>query len=287
MQLTQEQLKGKINNKAKESHADARAIMRIYMMERFLERMACSKYKDNFILKGGMLVISMVGTALRSTMDIDTTMRNQKLSVKEVRNIVEDIIAIRLDDGISFDVKEVFEIMDKMEYPGVRVTMNAKLSKLVSPFKIDISTGDVITPHAIEREYKLLLDKRIITLWTYNLETILAEKLQTSLVRANFNTRMRDFYDIKILLSIYEKDINAKILKKAFMATCKNRETEDVLTKGSEILTSIRSSEKLQNLWASYQKKYSYAADIQYADVIESITILASKCICSEEMLDW
>ena len=179
MQLTPEQVKGRIKNVAKENKTDARTLMRIYMMERFLERVANSRYKDNFIIKGGMLVTAMVGVALRSTMDIDTSIKNQNLSAEDARRIVDEIKDIDLGDGVTFEVKEVSNIMDEMEYPGIRFTMNVVMGKLVTPMKIDISTGDVITPRAIDYKYKLLLDERSISLWSYNLETILADKKST------------------------------------------------------------------------------------------------------------
>ena len=190
MQLTPEQVKGRIKNVAKENKADARTLMRIYMMERFLERVASSQYKDNFIIKGGMLVTAMVGVALRSTMDIDTSIKNQNLSAEDARRIVDEIKDIDLGDGVTFEVKEVSNIMDEMEYPGIRFTMNAVMGKIVTPMKVDISTGDVITPRAIEYNYKLLLDDRSISLWSYNLETILAEKLQTVLARGLLNRKI-------------------------------------------------------------------------------------------------
>ena len=208
MQLTPEQAKGRIKNLAKQKNADARVLMRIYMMERFLERISVSEYKDNFIIKGGMLVALMVGVSLRSTMDIDTSLKNQELSEEEARRIVDEIRQIDIHDGVYFEIKDVSGIMDEMEYPGVRFTMNAVMGKLATPIKIDISTGDIITPRAIKYSYKLLLEERNISLWTYNLETIFAEKLQTVLARGVLNTRMRDYYDISILLSVYEKDID-------------------------------------------------------------------------------
>ena len=270
MQLTPEQVKGRIKNVAKENKADARTLMRIYMMERFLERVANSQYKDNFIIKGGMLVTAMVGVALRSTMDIDTSIKNQNLSAEDAKRIVDDIKDIDLGDGVTFEVKEVSNIMDEMEYPGIRFTMNAVMGKLVTPMKIDISTGDVITPRAIEYNYKLLLDDRSISLWSYNLETILAEKLQTVLARGLLNTRMRDFYDIKTLLSIYEQDIDADVLKKAFEATCKKRSTENLKEEAPKIMAAVSDDAQLHTLWKSYQKKYPYAADISYEDIMES-----------------
>ena len=256
MQLTPEQVKGRIKNVAKENKTDARTLMRIYMMERFLERVASSQYKDNFIIKGGMLVTAMVGVALRSTMEIKD---------------------IDLGDGVTFEVKEVSNIMDEMEYPGIRFTMNAVMGKLVTPMKIDISTGDVITPRAIEYNYKLLLDDRSISLYSYNLETILAEKLQTVLARGLLNTRMRDFYDIKTLLSIYEQDIDVDVLKKAFEATCKKRSTENLKEKAPKIMAAVSDDAQLHTLWKSYQKKYPYAADISYEDIMESTMLLGSK----------
>ena len=277
MQLTPEQVKGRIKNVAKENKADARTLMRIYMMERFLERVASSRYKDNFIIKGGMLVTAMVGVALRSTMDIDTSIKNQNLSAEDARRIVDEIKDIDLGDGVTFEVKEVSDIMDEMEYPGIRFTMNAVMGKLVTPMKIDISTGDVITPRAIEYNYKLLLDDRSIKLWSYNLETILAEKLQTVLARGLLNTRMRDFYDIKTLLSIYEQDIDTDVLKKAFEATCKKRSTENLKEEAPKIMTAVSDDVQLHTLWKSYQKKYPYAADASYEDVMESIKCLLDK----------
>ncbi len=277
MQLTPEQVKGRIKNVAKENKADARTLMRIYMMERFLERVANSEYKDNFIIKGGMLVTAMVGVALRSTMDIDTSIKNQNLSAEDARRIVDEIKDIDLGDGVTFEIKEVSNIMDEMEYPGIRFTMNAMMGKLITPMKIDISTGDVITPRAVEYQYKLLLDDRSISLWSYNLETILAEKLQTVLARGLLNTRMRDFYDIRTLLAIYEQDIDTEVLKKAFDATCKKRSTENLKEEAPQIMAAVSDDVQLHTLWKSYQKKYPYAADISYEDIMESTMLLWNK----------
>lgn len=270
MQLTPDQVKGRIKSVAQKNKADARTLMRIYMMERFLERVAVSQYKDNFIIKGGMLVTAMVGVALRSTMDIDTSLKNQSLSAEDALRIVNEIKDIDLGDGVTFEIKEVSNIMDEMEYPGIRFTMNAVMGKLITPMKIDISTGDVITPRAVEYQYKLLLDDRSISLWSYNLETILAEKLQTVLARGLLNTRMRDFYDIRTLLAIYEQEINAEVLGRAFDATCKKRSTENLRTDVPQIIAAVENDEQLHTLWKSYQNKYPYAATISYEDIMES-----------------
>lgn len=271
MGFTPEQIKGRIKSVAKQNNADARILMRIYMMERFLERLAQSEYRDNFIIKGGILVTAMIGVAHRSTMDIDTSMKNLNLSAEDALRVVNQVKDIDLDDGVSFDVKDVSNIMDEMEYPGIRVTMNANVGRLITPLKIDISTGDVITPRAIEFNYDLLLEDRSISLWSYNLETILAEKLQTVLARGILNTRMRDFYDIRMLLDTYENKVNKVVLKDAFAATCNKRGTDHLQEQAEEIIKIIEADEQLQVLWRAYQKKYSYAAEIDYASVINGV----------------
>jgi predicted nucleotidyltransferase component of viral defense system len=277
MGFTPEQIKGRIKSVAKQNNADARTLMRIYMMERFLERLAQSEYRDNFIIKGGILVTAMIGVAHRSTMDIDTSMKNLNLSAEDALRVVNQVKDIDLDDGVSFEVKDVSNIMDEMEYPGIRVTMNANVGRLITPLKIDISTGDVITPRAIEFNYDLLLEDRSISLWSYNLETILAEKLQTVLARGILNTRMRDFYDIRMLLDTYEDKVNKAVLKDAFAATCKKRGTDHLQEQAEEIIKVIEANEQLQVLWRAYQKKYSYAADIDYASVISGV----------RQLMDW
>lgn len=277
MGFTPEQIKGRIKSVAKQNNADARTLMRIYMMERFLERLAQSEYRDNFIIKGGILVTAMIGVAHRSTMDIDTSMKNLNLSAEDALRVVNQVKDIDLDDGVSFEVKDVSNIMDEMEYPGIRVTMNANVGRLITPLKIDISTGDVITPRAIEFNYDLLLEDRSISLWSYNLETILAEKLQTVLARGILNTRMRDFYDIRMLLDTYEDKVNKAVLKDAFAATCKKRGTDHLQEQAEEIIKIIEANEQLQVLWRAYQKKYSYAADIDYASVLSGV----------RKLMDW
>ena len=277
MGFTPEQIKGRIKSVAKQNNADARTLMRIYMMERFLERLAQSEYRDNFIIKGGILVTAMIGVAHRSTMDIDTSMKNLNLSAEDALQVVNQVKDIDLDDGVSFEVKDVSNIMDEMEYPGIRVTMNANVGRLITPLKIDISTGDVITPRAIEFNYDLLLEDRSISLWSYNLETILAEKLQTVLARGILNTRMRDFYDIRMLLDTYEDKVNKAVLKDAFAATCKKRGTDHLQEQAEEIIKIIEADEQLRVLWRAYQKKYSYAAEIDYASVISGV----------RKLMDW
>lgn len=274
MQLTPDQTKGRIKRYAQEHHADARTLMRLYMMERFLERVSVSRYKDDFVIKGGVLVTAMIGVSHRSTMDIDTSIRNQTLSADRVVHIIEEIKEIDVGDGVTFEIKEAVNIMDEMEYPGIRITMNAVMGKLITPMKIDISTGDAITPHAIEYSYHLLMDDRSIRLWSYNLETVLAEKFQTILVRGLLNTRMRDFYDVRMLLSIYKDDIDTAVMKQAFDATCAKRGTPDLKESGAITMEALEKDAQMAALWCHYQKKYPYAVDITYEEVMKSMAEL-------------
>lgn len=282
MALTQEQIKGRIRNIAKDNKADARILIRIYMMERFLERVAHSQYAENFVIKGGILVTSMVGVALRSTMDIDTTIRNMNLSKSDVKTFVTEICSINLDDEVSFIIKDISDIMGEMEYPGIRVSLDAVMGKMITPIKIDISTGDVITPRAIEYDYKLLLEDRTIRLWSYNIETILAEKLQTLLSRGILNTRMRDYYDIYTLSLQYGDSINGGTLREAFHATCRKRDSMKLIESGNAIIDNIYKDSSLNRLWQAYQKKYSYATDLPYDKVVNAVKDLYIRTVQEE-----
>ena len=277
MALTKEQLKGRIKNLAKENNADPRLLMRLYMMERFIERASVSKYKDNFIIKGGILVTSLVDISLRSTLDIDSTIKNQSISENDAKRMIDDICKIDIGDGVSFEVKDSSTIMDEMEYPGIRFTLNVIMDGLITPIKIDISTGDVITPRAIEYQYNFLLEDRTATLLSYNLETILAEKLQAILNRELLNTRMRDFYDIYVLFSMYENTINVDVLKEAFYATCKKRNSINLIKNSNLLINTISNSDVLENRWNEYQKKFAYVQGISYEDTINNIKILLDK----------
>lgn len=283
MKLTPDQIKGRIKNIAKTNNADARVLLRIYMMDRFLERLAYSKYRNNFIIKGGVLVTALVGINNRSTNDIDVSIKNQNLSIDDIISIINEIKDINLDDGVKFEINDISNIMDQMEYPGVRVSMNASLDGLLTPLKIDISTGDVITPKEISFDYKLLLEDRYVQLWSYNLETVFAEKLQTILARGILNTRMRDFYDIYILVSLYNSRINKNVLNEAFINTCEKRNTKYVISDNNQILKNIENDDGLKSLWKKYQEKFQYASDIEYTDIINSISSLLNKGEKSEE----
>lgn len=262
---TTRQLKDKINNLSGGNAEKAQTLFRNYMMERFLERVSLSEYKNKIILKGGMLVASLVGLDMRATMDIDSTVTALSLSVEEAKIIVESIINIKIDDNVSFEITDAETIMDEFDYPGVRIKLNAFFENSRQPIKLDISTGDAITPAAVNYEYPLMFEDRTISVLSYNVETLLAEKLQTIIVRAETNTRMRDFYDIYII-SKNEK-INYDDLSAAFKATCKARNTEILINDTIEILNDIANSETMNKLWSNYKQRNYYVGDISWEDV--------------------
>ena len=273
MIATSRQLKDLIRNISKKKSADAQILMRNYMMERFLERISLSEYKDQFILKGGMLVAAMVGLDARATMDLDATIKGTNVSVADVEMIISKIISIPLNDGVSFRIKRISEIMEEADYPGVRVSMETKFDGVITPLKIDISTGDVITPREIKYNFKLMLEDRSIEVWAYNLETVLAEKLETVISRNVTNTRMRDFYDIYILQKLYGEQLKKEILWNVLVATARKRETLDQIESGEirEIFDEIESSPVMEKLWKTYQKNYFYAVDVPWHIVMESV----------------
>lgn len=265
------QLKDLIRNLSKKNSANAQVLMRNYMMERFLERVSLSKYRDNFILKGGMLVAAMVGLNARSTMDIDTTVKGARVDVNNIEELISSIISISLDDGVNFQIKSISEIMDEAEYPGIRVSMTTKFDGVRTPLKIDISTGDIITPKEIRYSFKLMLEDRSIDILAYNLETVLAEKMETIITRTTTNTRMRDFYDIYILRQLYKNTLNLQILHDALFATARKRETERYLADAEMVLNDVTNSPIMQKLWKAYQKKFSYASGLEWDIIMKSV----------------
>lgn len=276
---TSRQLKALVRNLTKGDSLQAQIIMRNYVMERFLERISLSKYRNNFILKGGMLVSAMVGLDTRSTMDIDTTIKNMLLSVENAKEMIEEIIAIPIDDGMTFSIKSVGKIMDEAEYSGVRANLEATLETMRTPLKVDISTGDIITPREVLYNFRLMFEERTISILAYNLETVLAEKMETVIARGVANTRLRDYYDLHILQNEYTHAMNMEQFKAAFLATSKKRNSIQLITEGNRILKEIADSEVMQGLWKSYQKKFSYAEDISWEMVMDSIEKLFEQAL--------
>lgn len=267
------QLKAKIRNVARGDSMRAQTLARIYMMERFLERCSLSPYRENIILKGGMFVASNIGLDLRSTMDIDTTFQSLTLSKEIAEKVILEIINIQLEDNVGFEIKSSRRIMEEHDYPGLRFMIDAHLDRMVQPIRIDISTGDVITPAAINYSYKLMFEERFISVMSYNIETVLSEKMHAILSNDTANTRMRDYYDVYMLLAEKKDSIQEDILRVAFSSVCKKRGFLGF--NAMDIITRIRQDEHLSSLWNDYRKDNYYVGALEWDEVIVGTVELA------------
>ena len=261
-------LKGKIKNYAKSNNINAQVVLQNYMFERLLNRLSVSEYKEKFVVKGGMLIAAIVGLDTRSTMDLDATLRNLPLTEGKLNEAIRSICAIDLKDDVIFEVKTIDAIRQDDIYGGYRVRLDALYDTIVTPLSIDISTGDVITPEAVKYEFSGMFDETVcISLWGYNIETVIAEKVETILRRGVFSTRPRDYYDIYILGTTQKYDVET--LKEALKATAQHRGSTEQIADMEGILKQISESEDLKDMWEKYRKKYPYASDITYEDVLE------------------
>jgi len=266
-------LKAKIRNIAKQKNIPAQVIMQNYMFERLLVRLSASEYKEKFVLKGGMLVAAIVGLDNRATMDMDTTLKNLPLTPEAIRSALEDVCDIAFDDGVVFEIGTISPIREDDIYGGYRVMLNAKFDTLLTPLSIDVSTGDAITPHAVQYNFSEIFDdEKSYELWAYNIETVMAEKVETILRRGVFNTRPRDFYDTYILTTTQKFD-NA-VFADALSATAKHRGTTEQIADVPSILYNIEESPELKTMWGKYRKQFSYAKDITYEQIMDSIKTL-------------
>jgi predicted nucleotidyltransferase component of viral defense system len=275
------QLKALVRNLSQQSHVAAETLLRNFMLERFLERIAVSAYRHSFILKGGMLIAAMVGIDSRSTMDMDATIKGQALSSTAIAAIMAEILAAPVDDGMAFTLRSIEEIREEAEYPGFRVSIGAVLDRTEQTLKIDITTGDAITPKEMAYRFKLMFENRSISILAYNLETILAEKFETAIARGVTNTRMRDFYDMYILTTT--QPFQPETFRAALQKTAGRRGTVDQMRAMADTIETIASSPVVQGHWRRYQMKYSYAADVTWAMAMEALKNLAAKALRADD----
>jgi predicted nucleotidyltransferase component of viral defense system len=265
------QLRSKIKNLALKNKIPAQAVLQNFMLERLLERITVSKYKDIFILKGGMLIASMIGIDSRTTMDMDATLRGYPLSDETIRAIFTDICAISLDDDVVLTLNYIIPIREEDEYGGYRLAVTARYETINTPLKIDITTGDIITPEAVLYSFHSSFEEKRIEIWAYNIETILAEKVETILRRSVLNTRPRDFYDVHILMRTHHRVINKDIFIAALNATAQKRASVTALQDRKKILHAIQSDLLMRRRWDLYCKENFYANSIEFDDVINSV----------------
>ena len=263
------QLKAQIKNLALINHVPAQAILQNFMLERLLERISISKYKDMIVLKGGMLIASMVGINSRTTMDMDATLQGFPLSEETIRVAFIDICALHLNDEVMLVLDRVVPIRDDDEYGGYRVSITAKYETIITPLKMDITTGDIITPGAVRYTFHSNFENKRFNIWAYNNETILAEKVETILRRSVLNTRPRDFYDVYIIMKTQHPKINKKVFSVALNATSEKRGSLLALQEKEAIFRTIQSDAVMRQRWEIYCKENYYAKGIGFDEVID------------------
>lgn len=268
---TSKQLKDLINNKAKKFNLSPQILLTRFFMERFLERISLSKYKNNFILKGGILISSMVGVDFRMTKDIDLTIKNIPLNEVFIKNALIEITNIEIDDGTTFKLLDLQSIREEFEYSGFRARFSCVLDKTQNTIQLDITTGDVITPSEVKYSYELLIEKRKINITCYPIETILAEKVESILSKNITTTRMKDFYDCYMLGKLYIDEINREDLIKAIKNTARTRKTEFIFDNIQKTINLIENDESLKFLWTAYSSQFDYAKEIKFESLIEEI----------------
>ena len=264
-------IKNRIKKMCNGDNKKSYLFLRIFFMENFIKRISFSKYKDNIVIKGGILVTQELGISSRVTKDIEATIKNYNLTIEDVELLIMELVNMSIDDGINYYVESIDRIMDEHDYPGIRVSMIGTLGETKQSFKIDFSTGDIITPSEIEYRFNCSFDDRPIVIKAYNVETLLAEKIETILDRNITNTRMRDFYDIHMFFSLKKDRIDFMKLKAALKATSKNRNTIQIIDNAKEYIDLIANDEYLKLHWNNYKNDNGYVGNVEYGDTILSL----------------
>ena len=279
--MNKDKLKSIISKKANGDNNLSAQLYQMYFFEHILDRLSKSKYKHNIILKGGLLLSSIIGVDVRTTKDMDATLKSLPLEREEVTQIIRDLLSIDLDDGIDFKIEDVKDIRQESEYGGFKINILATMSTLKVYLAIELTTGDKITPREIEYNYNCHFEDKKIPILAYTLETVIAEKYQTIIARDIYNTRMKDFYDIYVLIKENTEKIDFKNLVMAIKNTFKNRETELNIEDIREQLSNMKTSEQLIKLWGKYQITAPYSSDISFDSLFDSLEYITN--ILSEE----
>ena len=267
-------LKVKVSNIALSTNIPNKYLIQSFMFEALLKRISVSKYKDKFIIKGGLLLSSIFGVNLRSTMDLDTTIKGLPLDRTTITKVVNEIISIDLKDNIKLEIENIKDIREEELYSGFNINLKAEFDGLRTNLMIDITTGDVITYKEVQFEYKTLFDNEIVNIMTYNYETIIAEKFEAIISRNIDNTRMKDYYDLYMFVNLKWNDIDKTILRKAIFNTSEKRETLNYIENADKYIELINEDSKLKSLWKNYQNNYAYAKDISFENTIAAIKVI-------------
>ena len=273
---TPEQLKGTIRSMAEKKNLRAQEVLQMFLFERVLERLANSAYKNNFILKGGLLISSMIGIGERTTMDMDTTVRGIQMEEDEIVSAVKEILSVDVNDGIVFEYQSIEPIREDDAYNNFRVHLRAKYGKIDSPMKIDVTTGDVITPAAVQYEFPMLFDEKTVPVMAYTLETVLAEKYETIIRRNIGTTRARDYYDLHTLFRSRRSEVRPDVLKDAVLHTAKKRDSVQDIEDCRDIIKEIREEPHMYLLWDNYISENKYIGELEFHVVLDTVEEVAN-----------
>lgn len=272
---TPEQLKGAIRSMAAKKNLRAQEVLQMFLFERIIDRLAASSFRDNFILKGGLLISSMIGIGERTTMDMDTTVRGIQMEEDEIVSAVKEIIAMDVGDGISFEFQKIEPIREDDAYNNFRVHLRAKYGKIDSPMKIDITTGDIITPAAIRYDFPFVFEEKTVSVMAYTLETVLAEKYETIIRRNIGTTRARDYYDLHTLYRSRKDVVQMEVLRAAVIHTAEKRDSVDDIMDWRDILKDICEEPQLYLLWDNYAADNKYIGDLKFNEVLDTVDEIA------------
>jgi predicted nucleotidyltransferase component of viral defense system len=272
--MNPDKVKVTIKTMANNLGVDAQELWQMFFLERLLERISLSEYKNNFIVKGGFLIASMIGISSRSTKDIDATIKAYNVTEESIQRMLNDICNVSVDDMIVFSVQSIKSIRAEDQYNGFRAIILAEFGRIEQHVKIDISTGDVMTPKEVEYKFSSIFSENSIDILSYNLETILAEKLESILSKAELTTRMRDYYDVYVLSTIYKEQLDVGLLRNALISTATYRETNEVFEVLDDLIELIENSTVLEEHWTRYKNKYAYARDIDFKDIVIRVRVL-------------
>ena len=267
-------LKARASNLSKKTNIPNKYLIQNFMFEALLKRISKSKYKNKFVIKGGLLLSSVFGVNLRSTMDLDTTIKGLPLDRDTITKVINEIISIDVEDNVRLEIENMKDIREEELYSGFEVNLKAEFDGLKTNLMIDITTGDVITYKEVEFKYSTIFENETINIMTYNYETIIAEKFESIISRNIDNTRMKDYYDLYMFVHLKWDDINKDTLRKAIFNTSKARETLDYINNANKYIELISDDSRLKALWNSYQNNYEYVKDIKFVDVINAIKII-------------
>lgn len=272
--MNSDKLNNIIKKKSNGNNNLAHHLHQMFFFEHVLMRLEKSKYRDNIILKGGVLLSSIIGEDLRTTKDIDATLKSLPLNIVSIRNIFEEILSINIDDNVTFEIANIKDIRLEDEYGGFRINVKGTFDKIRTNFFIEITTGDIITPREIKYKYNSIFEDKKINIMAYTIETIIAEKFESIISKNITTTRSKDFYDLYMLMNKHKNDINNRNIVKAIENTFNKRNTEFNIDNFKEIVEILEDSNVLKRVFTDYQSKLEYTKEVSFDDTIKAINII-------------